>query len=276
MPTVTSRDGTKIAYERHGTGPAVVLVNGALGDRTLDKKFKMMTKLAELLSPEFTVIDYDRRGRGDSDEGGPFSVQREIEDIAALIQVAGGTASLFGFSSGGALALRAAGADIGVERVAVYEVPFVVNRDDKGPQPDYGQRLDELVGAQDRSGAVKHFMRGAMGMPAPAVLAMKVMPAWKLMKANASTLPYDWAALGEHNMQGNPLQAQEWASVTMPALVIYGGKSPSTLQNGSRALADVLPSAELRVLDGMGHRLKVPVLAPVLAEFLGTETATND
>lgn len=272
MQTVTSQDGTKIAYDRDGTGAPVILVNGALGDRALDRKFKQMIVISELLSPQFTVLNYDRRGRGESGESGPFAIEREIDDIAALIEAVGGRASLFGFSSGGALALRAAGAGIGVERVAVYEAPFVVNVDDKRPVADYGQRLEGLIAEDDRSGAVKHFMRNAMGMPAPAVAAMRLMPMWKQMQANAPTLRYDWAALGEHNMQGHPLRVQEWASVTVPALVIYGGRSPSSLQNGSRALADVLPNAELRVLEGMGHRLKVKVLAPVLAEFFGKHT----
>ena len=268
MLTVTSQDGTTIAYDVDGDGPAVILVNGALGDRKLDRRFKLMTGLAEPLSASYTVINYDRRGRGDSDEAEPFAVEREIEDISALIAAAGGSASVFGFSSGGALALRAAGAGIGVERVAVYEAPFVVDRADKRPPADYGRRLDQLIAAGDRSGAVKHFNRNAMGMPAPVVAAMRLMPMWKDMAANAHTLRYDWAALGEHNMQGDPLRPAEWASVTMPALVVYGAKSPSNLQNGSRALAEVLPNAQLRALDGMGHRLKVDILAPVLAEFL--------
>ncbi len=269
MQTATSQDGTKIAFDREGAGPAVILVNGALGDRALDRKFKQMIVISELLSPQFTVINYDRRGRGESGESGPFAIEREIEDIAALIGAVGGRASLFGFSSGGALALRAAGAGIGVTQVAVYEAPFVVNSNDKRPSPDYGQRLDALIADGDRSGAVKHFMRNAMGMPAPVVAAMRLMPGWKQMQANAPTLRYDWAALGEHNMEGRPLREDEWASVTAPALVVYGGKSPSSLQNGSRALAEVLPNAQLRVLEGMGHRLKVNVLAPVLAEFFG-------
>jgi pimeloyl-ACP methyl ester carboxylesterase len=268
MLTVTSQDATTIAYDAYGDGPAVILVNGALGDRKLDRRFKLMTGLAEPLSHNRTVINYDRRGRGDSNEAGPFAVDREIEDIAALITAAGGSASLFGFSSGGALALRAAGAGIGVERVAVYEAPFVVDRSDKRPPADYGRRLDELIAAGDRSGAVKHFNRNAMGMPAMLVAVMRLMPMWKDMAANADTLRYDWAALGEHNMQGNALRPAEWASVTVPALVVYGAKSPTNLQKGSRALAEVLPNAQLRGLDGMGHRLKVDILAPVLAEFL--------
>lgn len=276
METVTSHDGTTIAYDRDGQGPVVILINGALGDRALDRKFKQMTVISELLSPQFTVINYDRRGRGDSTDARPFDVQREIEDIAALITALGGRASLFGFSSGGALALRAAGAAIGIDQVAVYETPFVVNADDKRPSADYGQRLDALIAHNDQSGAVTHFMRNAMSMPAPAVAAMRLMPVWKLMKANAPTLRYDWAALAEHNMQGRPLRTAEWASVTMPVLVVYGAKSPSSLRNGARALAEVLPDAELRELAGMGHRLKVNVLAPVLAEFFGRHTGDAD
>jgi pimeloyl-ACP methyl ester carboxylesterase len=267
-PMVTSRDGTTIAYDREGRGPVVILVNGALGDRKLARRFKLMARISERLSPRFTVINYDRRGRGESGESAPFAVEREVEDIAALIEAEGGRAALFGFSSGGALALRAAGAGVGVEKVAVYEVPFMVDRDEKRPPADYGKRLDELIRAGDRNGAVKHFMRSAMGMPAPVVAIMRLMPAWKDMAANAQTLPYDWAALGEHNMQGDPLRTGEFASITVPALVVYGGKSPANLRKGSVALAAVLPDARLRLLEGISHNLKVEAIAPLLEEFL--------
>lgn len=271
MPTVTSKDKTKIAFQQTGSGAPLILVNGALGDRMLDQRFKMMGVLAELLAPSHTVIGYDRRRRGESNEAGPFSVEREIEDIAALIEAAGGSAALFGFSSGGALALRAAGAGIGVERVAAYETPFVVKPDDKHPSEDYGTTLDELIAADKRGAAVQHFMRQAMGMPAPAVVLMRLMPGWKQMCANAPTLRYDWAALGAHNMKGAPLDPAEWRTVTVPALILFGGKSPSSLKNGARALAEVLPDAQLQELEGVGHRLKVALLAPVLRDFLASE-----
>jgi pimeloyl-ACP methyl ester carboxylesterase len=275
MHTVTSKDGTTIAYDRQGGGPVVILVNGALGDRNLDRRFKLMTGISKALAPHYTVVNYDRRGRGESTEAGPFSVEREVEDIAALIEAEGGSAALFGFSSGGALALRAAGAGIGVSRIAAYETPFMVDREDKRPPADYGTRMAALIGANDRNGAVKLFMRGAMGMPVPVVTAMRLMPMWKEMAANAHTLPHDWAALGEHNMQGDPLHPVEWASVTVPALVVHGAKTSSNVRKGSQALARVLPNAELCVLDGVGHNLKAHAITPALREFLGKHRPTE-
>jgi len=195
-----------------------------------------MIGLAELLSPTHKVINYDRRGRGDSDEAGPFAVEREIDDIAALIAAVGGRAALFGFSSGGALALRAAGAGIGVARVAVYEAPFMVDRAEKHPPADYGQRLDDLIAAGDSSGAVRLFMRNAMGMPAPVVAMMRLMPVWKDMAANAHTLSYDWAALGEHKPgpargrhERDVAKKRRWSSILSPAFVLsLGGRARDT------------------------------------------------
>jgi pimeloyl-ACP methyl ester carboxylesterase len=261
--SVKSRDGSRITYDRYGSGPTVILIGGALGYR----KFKKMEELATLLSERCTVINYDRRGRGDSTEASPFSVQREIEDIAALIEEEGGSASLWGWSSGGALALRAAQAGIGVERVSVYEVPFMVDPTHNRPTPDYAERIDELVAADDRSGLVKHFMRNAIGMPAPLVALMRFSPMWKGLKSTSHTLGYDWEALGKHNMYGSPLDPEEWAGVTQPTLVVSGAKSPEVLRKGSRALAGVLPNAEHRELAGISHNVKMPVLAPVLTEF---------
>ena len=147
----------------------------------------------------------------------------------------------------------------------------MVDRSEKHPPADYGQRLDTLIAAGDGSGAVKHFMRNAMGIPAPLVEMMRLMPMWKDMTANAHTLSYDWAALGEHNMQGDPLRPDEWSSVRVPALVVYGGKSPANLTKGAHALAEVLPDAQLRSLEGVGHNLKVTRLAPLLAEFFSAD-----
>jgi pimeloyl-ACP methyl ester carboxylesterase len=264
MQTVTSSDGTTIAYGRYGDGPAVILVGGAMSYR----RFKKYVQISEALADRCTVINYDRRGRGDSGEAGPVSVQREVDDIAALIGAVGGHASLFGWSSGGALAVRAAAADIGVERLVAYETPFMVDPGLKFPTRDYSERLDELVAAGEQRRAAKHFMRNAIGMPGPLVTVMSLLPMFMGFAATAHTLPFDWAALGPHNMYGSPLQAAEWAGVTCPTLVAYGAKSPASLQNGSRALAEVLPNASLRELEGQTHNISVKAIVPLLTEFV--------
>ena len=238
MHTVTSPDGSTIAYDRSGEGPVVILVGGALSYR----KFSKMEEVAAALAEHCTVINYDRRGRGDSTENGPYALEREIEDLAAIIEAEGGRASLWGWSSGGALALRAAAAGIGVERVSVYEVPFMVQPGLSRPTRDYGERIDELLAAGDRNGLVKHFMRNAVGIPAPFVALMRVSPMWKGLRSTAHTLGHDWAALGAHTMYGAPLDPQEWADVTMPVLVVYGGKSPEPLREGSKASARCCPT----------------------------------
>ncbi|HEX2127974.1 MAG TPA: alpha/beta hydrolase [Solirubrobacterales bacterium] len=263
METVTSADGTRIAFDRYGSGPTVILVAGALGFR----RFKRMEELAQLLADSCTVINYDRRGRGDSTEVKPYALEREFEDLAALTEACGGSASLWGWSSGGALALRAAASGVPVEKLSVFEVPFMVQPGLDRPTPDYGARLAELVAADDRDGAVRHFMRNAIGIPAPVVAMMRFLPLWKGARAAAHTLPYDWAALGEHTMYGKPLSPEEWAPVTAPTLVVHGDKSPEPLQAGSRALAEVLPNATLQVLEGTRHNLSMKKIAPVLARF---------
>src|SRR5436305_7492358 len=218
MYTVTSADGTRIAYDRYGEGPAIILVSGALGYR----KFKKFEQIATALSEHCTVINYDRRGRGDSGEAGPVSVEHEVDDIAALIDAVGGRASLWGWSSGGAVALRAAAADVGVEKLMVYETPFKTDPQAKYPADDYGTRLSQIVAVGDRTGAAKHFMRNAVGIPGPLVVAMSLLPMFKPFAANGHTLTFDYAALGDHNMHGSPLRSEEWVTVTCPTLVVHG------------------------------------------------------
>jgi pimeloyl-ACP methyl ester carboxylesterase len=264
MYTVTSADGTRIAYDRYGEGPALILVGGAMGYR----KFKKFEQIATALSEHCTVINYDRRGRGDSGEAGAVSVQHEIDDIAALIEAVGGRASLWGWSSGGAVALRAAAADVGVEKLAVYETPFKTDPDARYPADDYGARLEQIVAEGNPVRAAKHFMRNAIGMPGPLVAAMTLMPMFKTFAANGLTLPFDYAALGDHNMHGRPLQAAEWATVACPTLVVYGSKSYPVLKHASLALADVLPNATLRELPGQNHNVSAGAIVPVLTEFV--------
>jgi pimeloyl-ACP methyl ester carboxylesterase len=261
---VTSADGTPIAYDRYGEGPAVILVSGALGYR----KFKKFEQIATALSEHCTVINYDRRGRGDSGEAGPVSVQHEVDDIAALIDAVGGRASLWGWSSGGAVALRAAAAGIGVETLVVYETPFKTDPEAKNPTDDYGARLEQIVAEGDPMRAAKHFMRSGIGMPGPVVALMSLMPTFRKFAANGLTLTFDHAALGEHNMHGRPLQAEEWATVTCPTLVVYGSKTYPVLKHASKTLADVLPNAALRELPGQNHNVSPSAIVPVLAQFV--------
>src|SRR3954465_5882067 len=193
MYTVTSADGTRIAYDRYGEGPAVILVGGAMGYR----KFKKFEQIATALSEHCTVINHERRGRGDSGEAGPASVEHEIDDIAALIDAVGGRASLWGWSSGGAVALRAAAADIGVEKLAVYETPFKTDPDAKYPADDYGARLEQIVAEGQPMRAARHFMRNGMGMPGPLVAMMTLMPMFYLFAANALTMAIYSLSLGD-------------------------------------------------------------------------------
>jgi pimeloyl-ACP methyl ester carboxylesterase len=262
MPTVTSADGTTIAYESIGSGPPLILVDGALGYRALG----FSKKLADELSGRFTVYTYDRRGRGESGDTQPFAVEREVEDIAALIEAAGGSAHLYGISSGAALALRAANSGLPIERLALYEIPFVVDDTREPMDPDYLPKVERAIAAGKPGDAVKHFMR-LVGVPGVFVAVMPMMPMWSKLKASAHTLPYDTAALGDTG-SGRPLPTDRTAGVTVPTLAIAGGKSPEWLRNSMVAVANATPSAEYRTLEGQTHNVKAKALAPVLAEFL--------
>jgi len=262
MQTVQSRDGTSIAFDRLGQGPPIILVGGAFSYRAFPK----LVQLAKLLAERFTVVNYDRRGRGDSTDTSPYAVEREIEDLQALVDVVGGSASVWGWSSGGALALRAAGRGLRIEKLAVYEPPFMVDDSGHLPPADFATRLAEVTAADDRSAAVKLYMTQGMGIPPVIVTLMRCTPFWSKLKATANTLPYDWAVLG-NTMAGKPLSAAEWATVTTPTLVMAGEKSPAQLRNGGQALADVLPNAQRRALARQSHNVSMKALAPVLAEF---------
>ncbi|MGV9778037.1 alpha/beta fold hydrolase [Streptosporangium sp. NPDC003464] len=263
--SLLSKDGTEIAFERLGAGPAVILVSSALADRSDARK------LAGLLAQHFTVINYDRRGRGASGDATGYAVEREVEDIAALIDEVGGPASVFGSSSGAVLALRAAAAGLDIEKLVLYEPPFVIGDDGSGPPEDYARHLDALLAAGRRGDAVKYFMTEAQGMPAFMVTMMRLMPGvWSSLKALAHTLPYDAAVMGE-TQRGRPLEAGRWAAAEAPALVLTGGRSPAGFHSAARALADILPGAEHRTLPGLNHGAVVMApgkLAPALVEFL--------
>ena len=200
MNNVTSHDGTTIAYDRVGHGPALVLVDGALNTR----KNGQMSRIAPLLAEHFTVYIYDRRGRGDSTDHAPYSVQREIEDLDAVIEAAGGSAYVYGISSGAALALEAANHGSAISKLAVYEAPYVVD-DSRPPAPaDFAGEVNDLVVAGKRGAAVKAFMTKGVQVPAVFVALMGIMPMWSRLKAVANTLPYDLTIMGD-GQRGNPL-----------------------------------------------------------------------
>lgn len=261
MPFVTSKDGTRIAYDRAGAGPVVVIVDGALCYRS----FGPATQLAPLLAQHFSVITYDRRGRGESGDTPPYSVEREIDDLDALISANGGRASLFGISSGAALSLEVAARLRNTEKIALYEAPFMVTPDPDRNADDYWRRISDAVRANQRGKALSLFFR-LVGVPTPVIWLMHVMPMFRKLKGVAHTLPYDGAIVSE-NQRGRPLKASAWRTITAPALVMDGGKSPAWMRAGMRALADALPSATYRTLPGQTHMVHAAVQAPVLTEF---------
>jgi pimeloyl-ACP methyl ester carboxylesterase len=261
MSTVTSQDGTSIGYTASGQGPAIILVDGAMCYRASGPA----GPLAERLTPHYTVYCYDRRGRGESGDNQPYSVEREVEDLDALIRAAGGTAYLYGISSGAVLALEAAARLDGIRKLAVYEPPFIVD-DTHEPRPaDYLDRMDALIAEDRRGDAVKLFMR-TVGVPGFGIAMMRLMPVWKKLTGIAHTLPYDFRVLGDTGA-GRPLPTDRWASAKLPTLVMDGGKSPAYMRNGARQLAGILPDASYRTLPGQTHLLKPDAVAPVLREW---------
>ncbi|MEU7786771.1 alpha/beta hydrolase [Amycolatopsis sp. NPDC049159] len=253
---VTSADGTPIFFEQRGSGAPVILVGGAFNDRTT------VAGLAEVLAADFTTIAYDRRGRGDSGDSPDYALEREIEDIAALIAHAGGTASVFGHSSGAVLALEAAAAGIGIDRLVAYEPPYATPDQDRG---DVLGQVRAQLAAGDRDGAVKTFLMVA-GTPEEMVEGMKRAPVWGWFTGLAHTLPYDLTICGP----GARPRLDHLAKIAVPALVIGGGASPEGLQAGARVAAEAVPGARHETLAGQDHGvLQYPeTLKPLLTDFL--------
>jgi pimeloyl-ACP methyl ester carboxylesterase len=261
--TVTSRDGTAIAYTGAGAGEPVVLVDGALNDRALNGP---NPRLAKVLASQFTVFTYDRRGRGESADTQPYSVQREIEDLEAVIDAAGGSAYVYGISSGGALALEGATRLSSIRRLALYELPFVTDGSRKPVPDDFAAQLAELTRDGRQADALRYFFTAGVALPAAMVSLMRLLPAWAKLKKLAPSLPYD-AQVIRGTGSGVPLPADRWSGLSCPTLVIAGGKSPAWMQNAMRDLADVLPNATHTTLERQTHIVKPKALAPVLGEF---------
>ena len=260
MSQVRSRDGTTIAYDRLGAGPPVILVDGAFCSRS----FGPMPKLAPLLARDFTVFMYDRRGRGASGDTAPYAVEREIEDIEALISEAGGSAFVYAISSGAALALEAAASGLSITKLALYEAPFMVGNPKHLPPADHQAQLVRLVAEGRRGEAVKFYMKDIIGMPGLLMALFRVLPMWSKLKAVAPSLPYDSAIMGDF-----ALPTRRAASLKMSTLVISGDKSMPVLRAAAQRLSEVIPGARLRTLPGQTHNVSAAALVPILKEFFG-------
>jgi pimeloyl-ACP methyl ester carboxylesterase len=259
MIDVRSRDGTRIVFDRCGDGPPVIVVGGALNDRAT------AAPMTAALSPQFTAYAYDRRGRGASGDTPPYAVDREVEDLDALIAEAGGSAFVYGHSSGAVLTLKAAARGLPITKLALYEPPFIVD-DSRPPAPkDSVARLEELASSGKRGDAVAYFMTQGVGRPVEFVDQMRKAPMWQRMEELAPTLAYDGIIMGD-TISGTALPT-EWRTITNPTLVMDGGESPAWQRQAVWALCDILPHAHRRSIEGQDHGAAPEAVAPVLVEF---------
>jgi pimeloyl-ACP methyl ester carboxylesterase len=268
MPTVASKDGTSIAYNATGKGPALIVVTGATAFRGFDPNLQI---LADLLASEFTVINYDRRGRGESNDAGPYdpasAPAREIEDIAALIEMAGGHANLLGFSSGSVLALEATAAGLPVDKLVMYEPPFILpGQDFPPPAGDYVETLTRFGAGTDKDLAPAYFMR-SLGMPPEAVEGAKHSPIWPLMQSIGPTIAYDGQVMFNAYYTAHKFPSR-WKGATQPVLVLNGDASFPFMPAAADAVAVELPNATRKTLAGQDHGPKPDVMAAVLRQFL--------
>jgi pimeloyl-ACP methyl ester carboxylesterase len=262
MRTVRSKDGTTIAFDQSGKGPALILVGGMFEQRAMDSETAQLAAFP-LLAEHFSVFHYDRRGRGDSTDTQPYAVEREIEDIEALIDEAGGEAFVFGISSGAALAFEAALALGGkLKKLAMYEPPYNDDRDARQAWREFRRQLKQLLAEGRRGDAVALFIM-LLGAPADQIEGMRQYPMWPMWEAIAPTIAYDAAALGEDAS----IPAQRAARITVPALIMNGGASYPFMRITAAALANAMPHAQHRTLEGQTHEVAAEALAPVLVEF---------
>jgi len=262
MPQVTSKDGTTIVYDRIGRGPAVIIVGGILGDRS------QQAGLAQLLAEHFMVYNFDRRGRGESGDTPPYAVEREVEDIAAILDVAGGAAFVYGTSGCAALCLEAAARGLSprMKKLALWEPPYIVD-DSRPPVPqDYLEQLRKMLREGRRGDMIELFFTQAVGMPAEFVAPMRQSPFWAAQEAFAPTLVNEAILMGNGSFK---LPKERIAKATCPTLVMDGGTTP-WLGHAADAVADTLPNAQRRTIAGQPHNVDPQALAPVLIEFFTT------
>ena len=255
MENVTSKDGTTIAFDRLGDGPPVILVSGGSVDRGSN------ASVADVLARQFTVFNYDRRGRGPSGDTQPYAVQREIEDIDAMIGAAGGAAGLYGSSSGAALALEAAAAGLAVTKLALWEPPYIGEGRPR-PAADTASIYRKFVAEGKRGDAVEYFMAKVVGMPPEFVGFARSQPWWPAQEALAHTLAYDAEIMGDY-----VLPVERVAKVGAPTLVLTGGESFDWMHETAKAIVDALPNGEHRTIEGATHDVDANKLGPVLAAF---------
>jgi pimeloyl-ACP methyl ester carboxylesterase len=256
MQKVTSKDGTDIVFDKLGDGPPVILVCGGSVDRMSN------APLAALLSEHFRVFNYDRRGRGESGDTQPYAVEREVEDLDAVISAAGGEACVYGTSSGGVLALEAARTlPMPITKLALWEPPYIPEGYPR-PPADTARTFSELVAAGRRGDAAEFFTAKVVGMPPEFVAQARNAPWWPAQEALAHTLAYDATIMGDYS-----LPRERVAAVTVPTLVIAGGASPPFMRVTAQALADILPNGQTRTLEGQTHDVAPHAIAPVLVEF---------
>lgn len=266
MKKVVSKDGTRIAFNQSGQGPPLILVAHVAVTR-MDQAL-----LAAALAPYFTVFAYDRRGRGESGDTPPYAVEREIDDLDALIDKAGGSADVFGTSDGAVLALDAARLlSAKITKLAVYEPPLIVDESHPPAPTDFARRLNELVAAGRRGDAVEYFHR-QIGVPTEMIAQMRSSPLWPQLEAMAPTFAYT-ATIVEDTQTGDPAPLRKWETVTVPTLVLDGDvfmgrtENHAFFRHGADALASVLPNAKRRTLEGQDHEPSHDVLAAALQEF---------
>jgi len=254
----TSADGTEIAFDRTGNGPALVIVGGAWNDR------KSPADLADALASSFTVYAYDRRGRGDSGDTPPYAIEREVEDIEAVIDAAGGSAHLWGSSSGAVLAMIAAASGAQVDKLALWEPPFILDENARPPS-DQVEQYERMIAEGRRGDAAEYFMTKVVGMPPEFVADARTQPWWAGQEAVAHTLAYDARIMGDYS-----IPTETAGSVKVPTLVLAGGADMPFMLESAQALADAIPDGQVRFLDGQGHDVDATVLGPALKEFFSS------
>ena len=255
MEKIESADGTVIAFDQIGEGPPIIVVSGAACDRAVD------LPIAQALSGHFTVLNYDRRGRGDSGDTLPYAVAREVDDIRALVAAAGGAANVHGLSSGAVLAAEAAAGGLRIDKLIMWEPPFSVDQDGLRRAAAYSNRLTQLLAAERRDDALELFIRQT-GAPDHVIAGIRQSPYWQVGLSLAQTLAYDATIMGD-----SAIPIGRLGQIGAPALVLSGSASPVFLREAATRAAAAIPGGRVAILEGQDHNVTGEAIAPVVAEF---------